>query len=158
MKIYSKNNGRPSELPDNIFLSDGRSRTNKNTFTEEEISDAGYVEVELPPIVEYPNVLDWDSSNIKWVVRLPNQAETDQKRNEIQELCKRFLAESDYKVTKAIEASLINGTSLKEELDLAFIEYRQKLRDLHNGIDKIDPWNVRFPSILPGIAENSNVE
>lgn len=158
MKIYSKNSGRPSELPETIFLSDGRSRTNKNTFTEEEIIDAGYVEVELPPVVEYPNVIDWDISSIKWIVRSPNQTETDQKRNEIQELCKRLLAESDYKVTKALEASLINETSLKDKLDIAFIEYRQKLRDLYNSADKIDPWNVRFPSILPGIAETSNVE
>ena len=156
MKFYSKNSGRPSELPETIFLSDGRSRTNKNTFTEEEIIDAGYVEVDLPPIVEYPNILEWDGTNLEWIIRLPNQIETDQKRNEIQELCKRFLTESDYKVTKAIEASLINGTSLNDEIDISFIEYRQKLRDLYNGIDNIDPWNVRFPSILPGIAETSN--
>ena len=157
MRIYSKNGMYPGALPDTIFLSDGRSRTDKNTFTEEEIRDAGYVEVELPPAVEYPNQIEWNSTNLEWISRSPNQTETDQRRYEIQEQCKKFLAESDYKVTKAIEASLINETSLKEELDLAFIEYRQKLRDLYNGIDKIDPWNVRFPSILPGIAETSNV-
>ena len=145
MKIYSKNGEYPTALPHRIILSSGTSRTGINTFTAEEIRDAGFIEIELPPSIEYPNIVEWDKVNLQWITRLPNEIETDQKRYEIQEQCKKFLQETDYKVIKAIES----GEALNPDL----IQYRQALRNLYNNATNIDPWNVQFPSILRGIEE-----
>lgn len=77
--LYSKNGSYPAAIPFRIRLSDGRTRTNPSTFTAEEISDAGYVEVSSPPFVSGIEVLQWSGS--EWIVRdkTPEeiQAETD---------------------------------------------------------------------------------
>jgi len=67
MKVYSKNNKYPTPLPFKIILSDGSARTDPSTFTEEEIADAGYVEVPLKPHVNYPMYVDWIEG--EWVVK-----------------------------------------------------------------------------------------
>ena len=41
--LYSYKGQTPKELPHRITLSDGRTRTDSSTFTEEELTDAGWV-------------------------------------------------------------------------------------------------------------------
>ncbi len=43
MSLYSHNEEYPDILPSRIRLSDGSTRTSSETFTPEEIADAGYV-------------------------------------------------------------------------------------------------------------------
>lgn len=145
MNLYSKNGNYPTEIPDRIRLKNGLTRTNKSTFTDEEIENAGYVKVSPPPLYEHPNVLDWDGHNMQWVVRPPNEQELTQKWQEIKAMCETMLVKTDYKVTKAIERSYINGTSIAQELDPEYVIYRQKLRDIYNNVGNIDPWNVKWP-------------
>jgi hypothetical protein len=47
--LYSFNGQFPKELPFRIILSDGRTRTDPETFTAGEIADAGYLAVSDPP-------------------------------------------------------------------------------------------------------------
>ena len=43
--LYSYNGEYPTDIPERIRLSDGSTRTDSSTYTEEEIADAGYVYV-----------------------------------------------------------------------------------------------------------------
>lgn len=135
MALYSFKGARPTQLPNRIKLSNGLTRTDRTTFTAEEIADAGWIEVEDPPAVNYPNKLDWDGEN--WHVREPNASEVAFKWQEIKDECKRRLLETDYKVIKAVETG--------QTLDPVMTQYRQELRDLYNNINNIDPWTVVYP-------------
>ena len=133
--LYSYKGAYPTQLPNKIILSSGLSRTDRTTFTPEEIADAGWVAVDYPPEVSYPNKLEWDGTS--WVVRPPNDSETKIKQQEIRDWCQRKLNESDYRVIKALESGI--------PLDAVYVTYRQELRDLYNNIINIDPWNINFP-------------
>jgi len=60
--LYSHNGAYPTSLPNRIRLSDGSTRTDPDTFTAEEIADAGYAVAGDPPGYN-PNTqrLGWDS-------------------------------------------------------------------------------------------------
>ena len=133
--LYSKNGSYPSTLPHRITLSDGTTRTDNTSFTEDELLDAGYVAVDLPPGHQYPNKLDWDGT--QWFVREPNEDEIKQKWDAIRKECVRRLEETDYKVIKAVETG--------ELPPIEYVVYRQELRDLYNNVNNIDPWFVEFP-------------
>jgi hypothetical protein len=135
MQRYSKNGEYPTFLPNRIKLSDGSTRTDRNTFTPEEIASAGYTEVESPPVADYPNKVEWTGTG--WSVRDPNESEIAERWNFIKQECERRLFDTDYKVIKAVE--------LNETLDPAMIQYRQELRDLYNNVNNIDPWNFTWP-------------
>lgn len=64
--LYSHKNKYPAELPFRIRLSDGSTRTDPTTFTKEELSSAGFVEVDDKPLVEYPQYVSW--SGTAWVI------------------------------------------------------------------------------------------
>ena len=137
MSLYTKNGEFPTQLPNRIKLSDGRTRTDKTTFTAEELADAGYVAVDNPPVADYPNKLEWTGT--AWLVRAPNDSETNEKWGHIKHACKKALELTDYKVIKAVEA----GTSISTDL----VAYRQALRDLYNNVNDVDPWTVQFPEL-----------
>ena len=50
--LYSYNGEYPTDIPERIRLSDGSTRTDSSTYTEEEIADAGYVYVEAPVLTD----------------------------------------------------------------------------------------------------------
>ena len=133
--LYSYNNGYPTLIPNRIRLSNGFTRTDRSTYTAEEIADAGYVPVADPPTVEYPNKLDW--SDTDWVIREPNENEISIQWESIKKECQQLLSDTDYKVIKAYEL----GIPLSQE----WISYRQSLRDIYNNVNGIDPWNVVWP-------------
>lgn len=138
MTYYSFQGRFPEKLPHRIKLSNGITRTDSSTFTAEEIQDAGWIEVENPPSVEYPNRLGWDFENMKWTIEQPDVVAVGKRLIWIREECQRKLAETDYKVIKALEAG--------EALDPIYVQYRQELRDLYNNIESLeDPWNLVFP-------------
>ena len=76
MTLYSHNLNTPDVLPDKIFLSNGFTRTNRETFTEEEIADAGYVAApEKPEYNEFTHQCLW--VNTEWVVTQLSDAEKE---------------------------------------------------------------------------------
>jgi hypothetical protein len=135
--FYSHNGAYPTILPNRIILSNGKSRTDKTTFTVEELADAGWVAVSNPPVAIWPNKLDWDGSD--WVVRAPNESEIAERWREIKSRCLTLLVDTDYKVIKAYEAGV--------PVDTAIVQYRQGLRDLYNNVNNVDPWSFSWPTM-----------
>ena len=135
--LYSYNSGYPQVLPNRIRLSDGSTRTDRTSYTPEEIADAGYVQVADQPSVPYPNKLDWNGTD--WIIREPSAIEIESQWDSIKKECQRLLAETDYKVIKSYEL----GIPLSQE----WIDYRQALRDIYNNVNSIDPWNVVWPTV-----------
>ena len=58
--LYSYKGQYPSALPERIRLSDGSTRTDSSSFTNEELTDAGYVSAGDPP--SYDN----DTQKVTW--------------------------------------------------------------------------------------------
>lgn len=137
MTLYSYKGARPTQLPNRIKLSNGFTKTDSSTFTPEDLQDAGWIAVDNPPIVEYPNKLEWNSETLEWYSRPPNDAETQFKWQEIRDECERRLFETDYKVIKSVELGI--------PLEQRYIKYRQELRDLYNNVNDVDPWTVTYP-------------
>jgi len=71
--LYSYKNQYPQPIPYRIRLSDGRTRTDPNTFTQEEILDAGYVEVLDSPVPTKYQVVSW--TGVEWNLRDMNAEE-----------------------------------------------------------------------------------
>lgn len=69
MSLYTKNGSYPQPLPYRIRLSNGLTRTEPLSFTEEEIADAGYTAVPDMPPYNSVQVIEWDSANFNWKVR-----------------------------------------------------------------------------------------
>ena len=137
MTLYSYKGARPTPLPNRLKLSNGFTKTDKTTFTPEDIADAGWIPVADPPVVEYPNRLEWNNQTLEWYTRPPNESEIAFRWQEIRNECDRRLAATDYKVIKAVEAGV--------PLDPVMVQYRQALRDLYNNVNAVDPWTVVYP-------------
>ena len=66
--LYSFKGQFPQVLPNRIILSNGLSRTDKTTFTPEEILDAGYIKVDDPPVkTNMYQVVTW--SGTQWDIQ-----------------------------------------------------------------------------------------
>lgn len=79
MKLYTKNGSYPSELPFRIRLSNGMSRTDPSTFTDEEISAAGYILAPDQPTSLSTQVVEWVGT--EWIVRDKTIAELQSESN-----------------------------------------------------------------------------
>ena len=139
--FYSYKNQYPisfDEVPDRIRLSDGSTRTDKTTFTPEELLDAGYVMVNDKPTVDKFQKLIWDGSN--WVIEDYTETEKNAAKVNQWDIIRaernRLLAETDWIVIKYLE----NNDPLLGQLSL----YRQKLRDITQT--QIDPYNIVWPT------------
>lgn len=74
MTLYSFNGAYPAPLPSSIRLSDGRLRTDRDSFTSGELADAGYVQADAAPSYdEYTEDLGWDGSD--WTVTAKGSGE-----------------------------------------------------------------------------------
>jgi hypothetical protein len=147
MSLYSYKGGYPSSLPDRIRLSNGLTRTEKNTFTEEEIANAGYVLAEDPPIHNERQRLVW--SGTTWQI-------VDFSEEEIAEIVERewqtIRFKRDEKI-KEVEWRLFRYQSQirlgiptddsPEEINKIDV-YIQNLRDVTN---QNDPSNIVWPTL-----------
>lgn len=141
--LYSKNGSYPAAIPFRIRLSDGRTRTDPSTFTVEEITDAGYVEVSNPPFVSGIEVLEWNGT--EWVVRDKTAEEI---QAEMDALWSSVRAERDTKISAvtwryeryARHARL----NLPQVDDIANLDvYIQALADIPQT--QTDPQNIVWP-------------
>jgi hypothetical protein len=76
--LYSLNGKFPNTIPFRIKLSNGKTRTDPSTFTEEEIADAGYILVDNPPQITQNQLCSWDSQTLSWLVRDKTEEELRQ--------------------------------------------------------------------------------
>jgi len=63
--LYTKNGSTPTRPPWRIRLSDGSTRTDPSTFTDEMIADAGYILAPDKPEEVDGKIIVW--SNGEWV-------------------------------------------------------------------------------------------
>jgi hypothetical protein len=142
--LYSYQGQEPSVLPHRITLSDGRSRTDSSTFTEEELNDVGITgPYEIPQYDSKTQRMHWNSETLSYVI----EDKTDEELWEpIRRERNRLLAESDWTMTADVPGQI----NLPE-----WAKYRQRLRDIPNYYD--DPKKVVFP-IKPSEQKTFDVE
>lgn len=132
--LYSHQGQKPQELPERIRLSNGRTRTDSSTFTEEEIADAGFTgPYEIPEYNAEIETLEWDSELSDWeIIPISDDILWERLRN------RRNFILSNTDWTQLPDAPL---TSAKKT---AWTSYRQELRDL--PASTVDPKNVTWPT------------
>lgn len=140
--LYSHNGNKPAELPHRIRLSDGSTRTDRDTFTPEEIADAGFTEAPAFPTYEAgTHRVEWNSSLLDWsVIPLTEQELThalNLKWAAIREERDMMLDDSDTLLLKEIETNGVVSQGLKD--------YRQSLRDIPQTYET--PSDVVWPSL-----------
>jgi hypothetical protein len=142
--LYSKNNQYPKPIPFRIVLSDGRTRTDPSTFTEDEIVDAGYVAVDNPPNITSNEVLSWNGELLRWEVRDKTAEELEAEKQRqwviVRNQRDKMLSEIDWKyIRHASETRLgLTPTDNLNSLDI----YAQALRDITT---QEDPYNIVWP-------------
>jgi len=126
--MYSYKGSTPASLPERIRLSNGMTRTDKSSFTDAEIADAGYVYVEpfSTSYEERTQKVLWDSETVSWQLLDKTEDEIvkydDDMWNGIRTERNELLQASDVDVIKELEVSGAVSQPLKD--------YRQALRDL----------------------------
>jgi len=139
--LYSYQGQEPQRLPERISLSDGRSRTDASTFTEEELNDAGFTGPhENPSInIEY-QTKSWNLEKVRYDVKDKSDEELWQVAKEKRNL---LLKESDW-------ACLVDSPE-----NLFYNEwfmYRQRLRDLPDKFP--NPKEIIWPQSPEGRSDN----
>lgn len=145
MNLYSYKGQYPQILPDRIRLSSGLTRTDKSTFTSEELSDAEYVLA--PTVPDYNHntqKLVWSENN--WQIISFTQEEqanilsaaiegAKQKREEL-------FKEVDWRISRYFSQQRLGlpTTDNIEDLDL----YAQQLRDI---MEQPDMLNISWPKL-----------
>lgn len=130
-KLYSYRGQEPEYLNE-IVLSSGLRRTNPETFTDEELADAGYTGPYTKPSFDQEvEIQTWDAELGDWVTTpIPDEVLWER----VRKARNRLLLESDW--TMAADAPE----------DLNFHEwamYRQRLRDLPSFYEH--PKDVQWP-------------
>src|SRR6056300_700052 len=107
MTLYSKNGNYPTSLPDRIRLSNGKTRTDRTTFTAEEILDAGYIQVNNRPDNPTDKTfysIEWNYDNSEWDIRTtPNDEEIQTQWNIIRGERDDLLKDADLMVQMSVE-------------------------------------------------------
>jgi hypothetical protein len=124
--LYSYKNEEPNILPDKIRLSNGKSRTDNSTFTEDELKDAGFMGPYIKPSYDIDKQrVYWDRENLKYIVEnLPNPPEEteEQKWEYIRNKRNLLLQQSDW--TQLLDSQL--DSEIVEEYKI----YRESLRNI----------------------------
>ena len=134
--LYSHNNAKPQPLPFRIRLPDGSTRTDPSTFTQEEITAAGYTGPYTQPLYDpKTEVLAWNGSD--YFVRPHNTQELEEQWNKIRVQRNQLLKDSDWTQISDYNLELDN----KEQ----WATYRQELRDLPEV--QSNPFDILWPVI-----------
>ena len=146
--LYSLRNTYPGELPNRIRLSDGMTRTDRDTFTAAELLDAGYTIVsDKPTVDEKLQVVEWSNSVGDWVVRdktdVEIQRDLDNQWKLIRQDRNQRLTESDW--TQMLDVLAYASFDFKDDWRV----YRQALRDITN---QSDPFSIEWP-VVPTVTQ-----
>lgn len=145
--LYSYQGEYPRELPDRIRLSNGTTRTNKLTFTEQEIADAGYTKVsDKPDFDQMLYKVVWDYEEKNWLVTVKSEEELQQdkenKWHEVRNIRDSKINEVEWKINRYNSHIRL---SLEPIDNIVLIDtYIQELRDITL---QEDPYNIVWPSL-----------
>jgi hypothetical protein len=135
MTAYSHNATTPVPLPHRIRFADGSTRTDKTTFTRDELWRAGwtgpYQRPECDPKLQ---TIDWDGEALEYVVRAYTFDELQLQHSKVREQRIALLKASDW--------TQITDYDLGADRE-AWAAYRQALRDL---ADAPNPFDITWPT------------
>ena len=135
--LYSHRQSEPAPLPHRIRFPDGSTRTDRTTFTPEELERAGYSgpyeRPECDPTVE---TVAWDAEALAFLVRPYSFDELQAQYAKVREQRIQLLQASDW--TQIVDYDL----GLTPETRDAWAAYRQALRDL---ADAANPFDLTWP-------------
>ena len=133
--LYSINGNEPEEMPDRIRFLDGSTKTDKSTFTQEDLEKSNITGPYVEPVVkEYQNII-WDSENLEYkVFDTPNEYLFSLIRNNRNML----LSETDW--------TQFNDSPLSADKIEEYKVYRQKLRDFPTTITNPKEQEIIWPT------------
>jgi hypothetical protein len=142
-QLYSYKNDLPAPLPNRIRLSNGTTRTDPLTFTEDEIADAGYVPAEPAPSTN-PNTQNLTWNGDEWIVTDLTLTELnkiyDNTVKEIRQKRDRLIGDIVWRVQR-YESEIRLGIPPTDDIQ-KLDEYIQSLRDITKDLD---PFNITWP-------------
>jgi hypothetical protein len=147
--LYSYKNQYPQPLPFRITLQDGRTRTDPTTFTQEELTNAGYVAApEQPELAEHQWVT-W--SETQWQVHTKTSQEIQQEQqnrieqqwNSVRQQRDQMMSEFEWRYTRHERElrMLLPVTDNLSDIDT----YMQALADITL---QPDPFNITWPELV----------
>ena len=135
MTLYSPHQATPTPLPHPIRIADGSTRTDRTTFTADELERAGYSgPYERPERNPKLETVDWDGTQFQ--VRPYSFDELQAQYAKVREQRIRLLQACDW--TQISDYDL----GLTPEAREAWATYRQALRDL---ADAPNPFDLTWP-------------
>lgn len=133
--LYSHHATTPAPLPHRIRFADGSTRTDRTTFTPEELERAGFTgPYERPKCDPTVETVDWDGT--QFLVRPYSFDELQAQHAKVREQRIKLLQASDW--TQISDYDL----GLTSEARDAWAAYRQALRDL---ADAPNPFDLTWP-------------
>lgn len=149
--LYSFKGQEPKPLPFRIRLPDGTTRTNPDTFTPEDIADAGFIgPITIPEINSDTQNRYWNVSTVSYVVVDKTQEEIDSitatrisdQWNKIRADRNRLLTEVDWRINR-LQSQIRLGIAPVDDITV-LDQYAQSLRDVTL---QEDPFNIVWPSM-----------
>jgi hypothetical protein len=132
--LYSHNTTDPAPLPHRIRFADGSTRTDRATFTPDELERAGYSgPYQRPECNSKLETIDWDSEALEYVVRPYSFDELQAQYAKVRQQRIQLLQSCDW--------TQITDYDLGADRD-AWATYRQSLRDL---ADAANPFDITWP-------------
>ena len=132
--LYSHRQAEPAPLPHRIRFADGSTRTDRTTFTADELERAGYSGPYERPECDYKTeTVAWDAEALAFLVRPYNFDELQAQYAKVREQRIQLL--------KACDWTQITDYDLGADRD-AWAAYRQALRDL---ADAPNPFDLTWP-------------
>ena len=138
--LYSKNGDYPTILPNRIRMSNGFTRTGRDTFTEEEIKDSGYISVPDKPQAKIYQEIRWISIELKWdVIKLEKNIVAEK----IRELRYKLIQDELWKIER-YNSEIRLGLEPTDNIE-AIDKYIQELRDITK--QKKFPYEITWPTL-----------
>jgi len=130
--LYSYKGAEPTGLPHRIILSNGASRTDNTSFTEEELNDAGFSgPYERPEFDSETQRLVWDSETLSYSVEeLPNQNTNEVTIEDLMSMVRH----RRHMLLSSIDWMFLSDSPISAEEKEMWKEYRQALRDYPSAV------------------------
>lgn len=145
MQLYSFDRQFPitsSLIPNRIRLANGMTRTDKSTFTDEELVSARYIAVDAPPIPGANEEVIWNGES--WELhQLTDEQIAEKVQREwdnIRTTRSKLLKEVDWRVLR-YQSEVRLGVPTTDDIEQLDV-YANALRDITK---QSDPYNVEWP-------------
>lgn len=131
--FYNTKTGIVGELPEIITLESGLTRTDPSSYTDEELQEWGYVQIENQPQCQVDEYIMFNRETLSWdILKKPFGPQWDEVKKERN----KRLEETDWYVIRFIERAI----PIPDEVTT----YRKALRDITT---QENPFFIEWPSV-----------